>query len=44
MQDTYHFKDSIKDLEVQDSHSDLMGTLGIIGMFPNIVPSFDEHM
>jgi len=34
LQDTYHFKSSIKDLEVQDS--DLMGTLDIVGMFPNI--------
>ena len=31
----YHFKSSIKDLEVQDS--DLMGTLDIVGMFPNIL-------
>ena len=34
LQDTYHFKDSIKDLEVQDT--DWMGTLDIVGMFPNI--------
>ena len=35
LQDTSHFKSSIKDLEVQDS--DLMGTLDIVGMFPNIL-------
>ena len=32
--DTYHFKESIRDVEIQDS--DLIGMLDIVGMFPNI--------
>ena len=34
LRDTYHFKESIRDVEVQDR--DLIGTLDIVGMFPNI--------
>ena len=34
IRDTYHFKETIKDIQLQEK--DIMGTLDIVGMFPNV--------
>ena len=34
IQDTYHFKELLGNLEVRDD--DLMGSLDVVGMFPNV--------
>jgi len=34
IRDTYHFKETIKDIQLQERY--IMGTLDIVGMFPNV--------